>query len=183
MDAEQAKSWLETATAGGDAIRAALDAVKGLVGVIGSGKKSGEQNALLSPLIDLQAQLLRAQQEHFACQSAGEALKKEIVRLNETIARYDRFDADAGNYKRVAAAKHTLCYIPQGDPDAKHASYLLCPKCFEAREKSYLNVAKEEFHADAYKCPRCATEVWIENDKTMEVRSSRARTDFDVFDT
>ena len=145
------------------AIGTAIAAVKNVADIVGKlrGGASKESREAISQLygsvLDIQQQLLAAQNRESELLSQCRALEEQIAHAKDWQAETTRYvlRSVGGGVVRQQKASH-----PSGDP-----AHWLCPNCFEEQRKSYLQrVPKTANGRHVWACPRCSTAVMVDQD-------------------
>lgn len=116
--------------------------------------------------IELQRQILAAQESALAANERQTAMVEEIASLKTEIARLLRWDAgkDAYRLTKVGTGAGTFVYVPAEATDPKKADYWLCVTCFDKGQRSilqYQDRTGQRADEDRYKCPNCKNDIRV----------------------
>jgi hypothetical protein len=109
-------------------------------------------------VIELQEQILSAQE-------AQSTLLERVGELEKEVASFEKWDAEKENYDMHALGSGSIVYILKPEIRGTQPSHYLCASCYEHRQRSILQkMPGSSAHAalgrpQMYKCPECKTEV------------------------
>lgn len=145
----------------------AIAGVKSVIDLIGKLRDGGSKenreviSRLYASVLEMQQELLMAQNREYELLSRCRALEEQIAHAKDWRAENARYvlRSVAGGVVRQRKADDA-----SGDPP-----HWLCPNCFEEERKSYLQ--KDVNIVDGrnvWKCPRCSTAVVLDKDTSEE---------------
>lgn len=132
---------LAEVSAGLSALSAAYEIAKGL-------KDINDQVRLNAAIIELQAQILAAQE------GAG-AARRQIDELEHQLDRRNKWAETAAKYALQDFGSNTFAYAfvkEDGDPAPAHC---VCPRCFEEEKRSILQRTGYANGQEHYRCAAC----------------------------
>lgn len=140
-----------TATAAAlSSLKTAFDLTKSLLDVQGAAKIGAK-------VIELQSQILSAQQSAMNAQQEQATLIEAVKSLESEIARLKKWDADKSDYRLEDVGSGAFVYSPKREPTASEPNHWLCVKCFEGGQRSLVqNLGRRPDKAIAqFACPSC----------------------------
>ena len=153
--------------AGLGAIKTAFDIAKGL-------KDINDATTRNAAIIELQEKILSAQ-------AAQSGLVESIHDLKKEVAGFEKWDAEKERYVLTDFGGNTFAYALKREAANSEPAHRICPNCYERRQKSLLQFrGRDAFQRDMYECHGCKTEFTfgIRHERNL---STRARTDYDLF--
>ncbi len=105
-------------------------------------------------VIDLQSEILSAQNSAIAVQASQSALIAKIRDLKEEVARVKAWEEQKQRYALVHACG-TVTYALKEDCKGTEPPHWICTKCYEDGIKSILNPCTHTPGAISFCCPRC----------------------------
>ncbi len=139
------------------ATKTAFDLAKTILDVQGSMKVQGK-------VIELQQQILSAQQSALLASEAQAALLRRIQELEAEITRLKEWDAGKSEYRLLDAGSGALVYMPEAEPTPTQPNHWLCVKCFEHdRRRSVLQNQgrSRDDQQTIFGCPACRSTVMV----------------------
>lgn len=110
--------------------------------------------------IELQRQILAAQEAALNAREREETLIARIRALEEEIAQSKAWDAEAKDYELKQIASGAFAYTRQINTNSTEPPHWLCAKCFGYHKKSILQFqAQTADKRRVYRCPECASQV------------------------
>ena len=135
-----------------DPLKSAGDTAKGLVEIRDTAKFGGA-------IIELQAQILTAQQGALAAQEREATLAEEIRSLKEQVAKLEAWETEKQRYQLTDFGGGTFAYLLKPDMSESEPEHRICAACYEKRQKSILQFRGETaYQQDHYVCPACKTD-------------------------
>ena len=142
------------------ALKTAFDMEKGL-------KDLDNAVARNAAVIELQENILAAQQAHAA-------LIKRIDDLEKEVAGFEKWDAEKEKYDLKEIYPQNYAYAIKANARGTEPAHLICATCYENRKKTIL----QKSSGVHLSCPVCKTMVQF---KESRPGASRAITDYDPF--
>lgn len=140
------------------AFKAMFDITKGLKDVSDAAIRN-------SAIINLQNEILTAQQEQMAL--------IERVRISESeLAHLTTWEAEKQKYEMVGIAPKVVAYTQRNGPENANPRHYLCANCFAKGQKSFLQQAVRGAHIDRFKCNNCGEELTVQKDQPPRQTSS-----------
>lgn len=131
--------------AGLGAVKAAFDIAKGLKDIDDAARRN-------TAVIELQEQILSAQQ-------AQSALIERIRDLEKEVAGFAIWETEKKRYKLTDYGGGTFAYELKAEAAEGEPSHRICAACFQKGHKSILQFDfRTSKGQDRYKCPDCKTE-------------------------
>ncbi len=107
-------------------------------------------------VIELQAQIMAAQQGAFAAHSREAAMAEEIADLKKRMAELEAWDAEKKRYKLHDFGSGTYACILKKGMENDDPPHRLCTNCFDKAQKSILHFQVHNVMSqDVYDCPNC----------------------------
>lgn len=107
-------------------------------------------------LIELQAQIIAAQQGALAAQAREAAMSDEIRSLKERMAELEAWDTEKQRYQLTDFGGGTFAYVLKPDMSSGEPSHRICAACYQEGRKSILQFKLQTgYHQDKYNCPAC----------------------------
>ena len=150
-------------------LKAAADIAKTFIPLIQEAKSKGldAQYAaeLNGKIADMQFALIDAQSDALASQEAQSKQSARIRELEQTIAEFENWEAERVRYKLVSASRireGTFVYLLREEAAEDEPQHYICPKCYEAKIKSILQLGLFYYTLEA-KCPECQTKFIVDD--------------------
>jgi hypothetical protein len=158
-----------------NAVKAATDSVKTLLGLHVSAK-------VLENTVQLNQQILAVQSALMDAQKEQTTLVETIRDTEEENTRLKAWDADKRRYELTCFNPGVFLYtLSQGTANGQPIHHL-CARCYEHNQKSILQASTEiRLGKRVRYCPECKTEYAFGPEARAETRQARAATDFDPF--
>jgi Zn finger protein HypA/HybF involved in hydrogenase expression len=135
------------------AIKSASDTVKSLI-------ELRDISLVHTKAIELQRQILAAQEAALNAREREESLITRIRALEEEIAQSKAWDAEADDYELKQIATGAFAYTRQINTSSAEPPHWLCAKCFGQHKKSILQFQTQTGDRRAvYRCPECTSAV------------------------
>ena len=145
---------------GYSALKAAYEITKGL-------KNIHDQVALNNAVIELQGQILSAQ-------DAALSAKEKVAEIETRLADLLDWKSTADRYQLRDFGASTFAYELRADLANGEPLHRACPRCFEDRKRSILQFSHRTASAqDNYACPTCKTDYYFGESRPMSTRSDR----------
>jgi cell division protein FtsB len=131
-------------------LKAAGEIAKGLISL----KTMAE---VQSKAIELNQQIIDAQQQIFATNAVQTALVEKIRTLEGQVTRMKDWDAQKQRYKLAAPFPGCMVYALQKSMNTGETAHYLCASCFQKGESSILQGIEDRtgVRNAAYQCPVC----------------------------
>jgi hypothetical protein len=142
--------------AGMTALKSAFDLAKGIAEIGDAARRNAQA-------IELQRQILTAQESALAANSAQTALLENIRSLKEEVARLEAWDAEKEKYKLEQVYSGAFARVLKEDAGGSEPPHWLCTNCFEHNRKSILQ-EKGRDQDPSYKlfgCPACKAVIRV----------------------
>ncbi|MCH7889618.1 MAG: hypothetical protein IIA00_10135 [Proteobacteria bacterium] len=135
-----------------DPLKSAGETAKGLIDIRDTVKFG-------NAVIELQAQIMDAQQGASAAQARESALAEEVRNLKARMAEFEAWDADKQRYKLHDFGGETFAYILKEGESNGEPAHRICAHCYQQGHRSILQFRlRNAFSQDVYDCPACKTE-------------------------
>lgn len=109
-------------------------------------------------VIELQREILSAQQSAMAAQADQSALAQRIDDLEAEIAQLKNWDAEKQKYELQWYWPDTYAYVLKSEAKGNGSAHKLCTNCFDQANKSLLQATAITMRRyRIYDCPRCKT--------------------------
>jgi hypothetical protein len=133
-----------------DPLKSASDTVNGLIEIRDTAKFGGA-------IIELQTQILAAQQGALATQEREAAMAEEICNLKEKITRFETWETEKQRYKLEALPPGVHVYTLK--EESGKPPHHICKTCYQRGKKSILD--KSEINNGIYHlvCSECETDL------------------------
>jgi DNA-directed RNA polymerase subunit RPC12/RpoP len=132
------------------AVKTAFDMAKALQGIHDATQRD-------RAIIDLQRQILSAQEEQFALAARNRELEKEIADLKS-------WEDEKRRYKMTSLAPNVIAFAERQDVNDRSPAHYLCANCFAAGRKSFFQQTIRGNRLDRYKCNSCGEEISVTKD-------------------
>lgn len=113
--------------------------------------------------IELQRQILAAQESALAANERQSTLLEEIKALKAEIAELKNWNGDKSNYEMKTVGSGAFAYLPRPNDDPRAADHWLCVKCFDEGKRGVLQHqgrTKDNRHA-IFGCPICKNTIQV----------------------
>jgi len=156
------------AIAGLGAIKTAFDMAKALENI-------HEAVARDRAVIDLQKEILAAQQAQFSLVERARDLEKQV-------AAFERWDAESRRYEMKDYGGGTIAYALKPEMANAEPSHALCSACFQRRKKGILQpTGVNAYKQQMMKCAECGGEFVLGARIQRAPLQVNVRRDFDIF--
>jgi hypothetical protein len=133
--------------AGLSALKSAFDMAKGLKDIDDAARRN-------AAVIDLQAKILAAQEEH-------QALLEKVSELKKEIARFETWEAEKKRYELRMLPPGIYVYALKTEAMAGEPFHRVCEKCFHNGRKSILhNLGGDVGGGEHFHCHGCGTDFF-----------------------
>ena len=151
------------------AIKPVADIVKTLAPIVREAKSKGLDpqyaDDLNNIIADMQGAVLDAQSDALTAQQIQAEQLAKIRELEQTIAEFENWEAEKARYKLVSASRireGTFVYLLREEAAENEPQHYICPKCYEAKIKSILQLGLFYYTLEA-KCPECQTKFIVDD--------------------
>ena len=147
-------NWLSAVM---DPLKSAGETAKGLIDIRDTVKFG-------NAVIELQAQILAAQQGAFTAQARESALAEEVRDLKARMAELETWDAEKQKYQLEQVHSGALAYVLKPEADTGEPPHWLCAACYQHGKKSLLQEYGRDPRDDSYKlfgCPDCGGRIRV----------------------
>src|SRR5262249_48064494 len=134
--------------AGLSAIKSALDIAKTLKDIDDATKRN-------TAVIELQQQILSAQQAQFELIDKVSGLEKEVSRLKA-------WDAEKEKYELKSVGRGASAYVRKQNAEPAEDPHCLCANCYARNQKSFLQYSDSKQRDHIYKCAACSAEIRVD---------------------
>lgn len=135
-----------------DPLKSAGETAKGLVDLRDSVKFG-------NAIVELQAQIMTAQQGAFSAQARETALAEEIGDLKKRMAELEAWEAEKQRYELTDFGGGTFAYLLKPDVETTEPPHRICAACYQNGHKSILQFQYQAAtDQDKYACAACKTE-------------------------
>jgi hypothetical protein len=119
-------------------------------------------------IIDLQEQILSAQQAQTALLGRIDELEKEVGRMKS-------WEAEKEKYQRTAIRTGVIAYALKEEADSPSPSHYLCANCHGDGVKSYLqSETRYPGRAHVYVCHRCGADLYATGERMPDHGGKRS---------
>jgi hypothetical protein len=136
-------------------LNAAGHIAKGLLGIRDAAK-------IQAKVIELQAEILSAQQSAFAANSAQTALLTHIRQLETEVAEAKAWDTEKQRYQLSDVGLGSLAYTLRPEAQGAEPAHAICPGCYQKGKKSILQ-HDSELHFGLLRCHECGAKLRVES--------------------
>ncbi len=133
--------------AGIGAFKSMYDAAKALKDMNDAAIRNGA-------VIELQSQILAAQEQQSALIQRRGELEREVADLKS-------WEGVKQRYEMVALAPNVVAFAEKKDIQDRQAPHYLCANCFAAGKKSHFQQTLSGVRLDRFKCNSCGEEISI----------------------
>ncbi len=133
-------------------LKAAGDTAKGLVNIRDTAKFG-------DAVIELQTQILAAQQGAFAAQRRETALAQEVSDLKKRIAEFETWETEKEKYELLKLPPGVLVRSLKKDEESAEVLHYICADCYERGQKSYLHSGGQSQGTEHFTCHTCNSEI------------------------
>ena len=113
-------------------------------------------------VVELQAQIMAAQQAAFSAQEREAAMAEEIRDLKTRMAELEAWDAEKQRYELTDFGSGTFAYLLKPDMSSGEPEHRLCAACYQNGHKSILQFRYQTATRQGkYTCPACKTDVLL----------------------
>ncbi len=113
-------------------------------------------------VIELQAQIMTAQQGALVAHQREAAMAEEIRNLKTRMAELEAWDAEKQRYELTDFGSGTFAYLLKPDMSSGEPEHRLCAACYQKGQKSILQFRYQTAtRQDKYACPACKTDVLL----------------------
>ncbi len=113
-------------------------------------------------VVELQTQILAAQQAAFSAQERETAMAEEIRDLKTRVADLETWDAEKQRYELTDFGSGTFAYLLKPNMSSGEPEHRLCAACYQKGHKSILQFRHQTAtRQDKYACPVCKTDVLL----------------------
>jgi hypothetical protein len=155
------------AIAGLGAIRTAFDMAKALESI-------HEAVARDRAVIDLQKEILAAQQAQFA-------LVERVRNLEKEVTAFENWDAEKKRYQMKDFGGGTIAYALKPEMAGGEPPHRICPACYQTGKKGFLQSrGPNAYRQEIVQCSECDKQFELGN-RVERNLNARTRSDFDAF--
>ncbi len=127
-------------------------------------------------VIELQAQIMAAQQGALAAHQREAAMAEEIRGLKTRMAELEAWDAEKQRYQLTDFGGETFAYLLKPDVSGAEPPHRICADCYQKGHKSILQFQhRTATEQDLYFCPACKTEFNLGERHKSRVNRTRPR--------
>ncbi len=137
-------------------IRAASLVVKGIISLDKDVEVKQEASKLLGIILDLQQKALEIQPVY-------QSLLEENIRLKKELAEQSNWAKTASCYQLTEVSSGVFVYVLQKAKEGLEPEHWACPRCFENKKKSILQLAKERGDPAKYICLECQNAIYVDS--------------------
>jgi hypothetical protein len=124
--------------------------------------KMGETARIQEKVIELNGEILTAQQSAFAAQATQTSLLERISDLEKEVARHEEWEAEKKHYHLQQVYPGALAYVLKPDTDTAEPPHWLCTNCYEHGKKSLLQRRNSDRRRIAiFLCSPCKNEIEV----------------------
>jgi hypothetical protein len=141
------------------ALRAAGDLTKLIIA-------SHDANVMREKAVELQTQILTAQQNALTAQSDQFMLLERVRQLEKQIADLEAWDTEKQRYKLEIVARGATVYALKEKDGGPEPPHWICSTCYQNNKKSVLQAGPPgkpgaDFRMTIWKCNPCGTEIRV----------------------
>lgn len=162
--------------AAGAAFKAISDTVKATVALRDNAMIQVHMAALHEHIMSAQAKALEAQQQIYETQRELDSVRNELLSIKS-------WDAESERYRLRDFGGQTYAYELQPEKANGEPHHLLCPHCYQQRQKSVLQRTSRHSNQEWFSCHRCSARLPLGAHAVSErsLRSSSAG-DYSIWD-
>ncbi len=112
-------------------------------------------------IIELQAQIMSAQQGALAAQQREAAMTEEIRNLKSHVTELEAWDREKERYELAELPPGVFVYTVKEEARGGEPPHKLCANCFQQKRKSFLNSGEPTNGITRLHCPSCGFEDQI----------------------
>ena len=112
-------------------------------------------------IIELQAQIMAAQQGALAAHQREAAMAEEIRGLKTRMAEMETWDREKERYQLTELPPGVFVYTVKEEARGNEPPHKLCANCFQQKRKSFLNSDEPTSGITRLHCPSCGFEDHI----------------------
>ena len=147
-------NWLNAVM---DPLKSANETVKGLIEIRDTAKFG-------NAIIELQAQIMTAQQGAFAAQARESALAEEVRDLKARMAELEAWDAEQEKYELTEVPPGVFVFALKESEQSSEPAHWICANCFQHHQKSLLQRSGVRSRRRIYHCANCSNEIEVEGE-------------------
>jgi hypothetical protein len=129
-------------------LNAATDITKSFLGL-------RDMTMVQGKVIELQAEIMSAQQSALAAQTAQSSLINRVSALEGEVADLKAWDAEKQNYNVQRFNPGVFLYVLKPEAQTSEPPHKLCPNCYVQGNKAILQTEWRDEHIEAMNCLRC----------------------------
>ena len=148
------------------ALRNASDLTKILIGI------KVDEN-VKAKVAELQAAIMSAQSRALDALAAQAAQQEEIRSLKAEAAEREEWLSQAKRYALKQFSGGALCYELKSEEAAGEPAHCICPKCFQERHRSILQMTSKTAGEEMVECPRCKASFRLADKDPAQVEQNR----------
>lgn len=137
-------------------ISAGLTSLQATIEIVKTLQAGATATAINDVKFALNESLSRTQSALLAAQIAEAAALKRVTALEAEVAHLKNWEADRERYKLTRYEPGSVCYSHKPGMEAGEPPVRLCPNCYTAAKKSFLQPTKDRLMRDMiYRCADC----------------------------
>lgn len=131
-------------------LKAAGEIVQAMIGL-------RDASAFQTKAIELQRQILTAQQSALAAHSDQFALLQRVRELEEEVRRVKAWETEKERYSLAEVSTGSFAYLVKPEARGAEPVHAICTNCYEHGRKSILQWVQGSYSAE-FRCPGCKAE-------------------------
>jgi hypothetical protein len=136
-------------------VRAVSEIANGIISLSKNVAVNQKASELIEKIIGLQNDILLIQEKY-------EQLSESKKIVEEKLANFENWEEIASRYLLEEISPGVFTYVLKKNDNVADPKHWLCPKCFEDRKKSILQLAKERMVPFKYICLECQNAIYVE---------------------
>jgi hypothetical protein len=144
------------------AIAGTVSALKGVSDIAKAMINLRDAQAVQTKVIELNNQILAAQDSAFAVHEEGAALVARIGELEKEVARLKDWEADKKRYQLANIGRGVVALALKESMSNGEPTHYLCADCAANGKKAYLQPHVSGPYYDKFKCGGCGFEIGID---------------------
>jgi hypothetical protein len=140
--------------------KAAYDIAKGIDSL-------SEEVAVKEKAAELLRIIIAQTDDIMSLQEKYEKLSDSKKTIEEKLANLENWKEIASQYQLEQVSPGVFAYVPIRNSNVSDPMHWLCPRCFEDRKKSILQLAKERFVPFKYICLECQNAIYVDDQDSL----------------
>ncbi|MCR6646528.1 MAG: hypothetical protein NVV62_19435 [Terricaulis sp.] len=145
------------------AIQSAASSLKTAGDIVNALISLGVKAEARAKVIELQAVIIAAQSSAMSAQASQMELLQRVSELEGELMKLENWEAEKQRYGLIRDSGGCMIYsLKQSFVEGGEEAHALCPNCYEANNKSYLQPSPDGARTAGQYCPKCKASfrVW-----------------------